>query len=107
MKTYEKILLKLPPIPEIRTFFIEAPTIIDAYLTDLDRNCSHTSPWKASAYRRDLQDLENCSAGLHDIGIHPRSQARILSGIRSFFRFSSPSTTTSAKTRANCSNRPR
>ena len=27
------------------------------------------------------------AAGLHDIGIHPRSQARILSGIKSFFRF--------------------
>lgn len=34
-----------------------------------------------------MQDLENFSAGLHDIGIHPRSQARILSGIRSFYRF--------------------
>ena len=34
-----------------------------------------------------LHDLEHFSAGLHDIGIHPRSQCRILSGIRSFFRF--------------------
>ena len=31
--------------------------------------------------------MEHCSAGLHDIGIYPRSQARILSGIRSFYRF--------------------
>ena len=34
-----------------------------------------------------LSDLEHFSAGLHDIGIHPRSQCRILSGIRAFFRF--------------------
>lgn len=34
-----------------------------------------------------LENLETFSAGLHDIGIHSRSQARILSGIRSFFRF--------------------
>lgn len=34
-----------------------------------------------------LNDLERFSAGLHDIGIHPRSQARIISGIKSFFHF--------------------
>lgn len=34
-----------------------------------------------------LSDLQRFAAGLHDIGIHPRSQARILSGIKSFFRF--------------------
>jgi integrase/recombinase XerD len=34
-----------------------------------------------------LEDLEHFAAGLHDIGIHPRSQCRILSGIRAFFRF--------------------
>ena len=31
--------------------------------------------------------LQRFAAGLHDIGIHPRSQARILSGIKSFFHF--------------------
>ena len=30
-----------------------------------------------------LADLQRFAAGLHDIGIHPRSQARILSGIKS------------------------
>jgi integrase/recombinase XerD len=34
-----------------------------------------------------LADLQHFAAGLHDIGIHPRSQCRILSGIRSFYRF--------------------
>ena len=34
-----------------------------------------------------LDDLQHFASGLHDIGIHPRSQARILSGIKSFFHF--------------------
>lgn len=34
-----------------------------------------------------LPDLQHFAAGLHDIGIHPRSQCRILSGVRSFYRF--------------------
>lgn len=34
-----------------------------------------------------LDNLENFAAGLHDIGITPRSQARILSGVRSFYKF--------------------
>lgn len=34
-----------------------------------------------------LQDIEKFLAGLRDLAIYPRSQARILSGIRSFYRF--------------------
>lgn len=34
-----------------------------------------------------LEDLQLFAAGLHDIGIGPRSQCRILSGVRSFYRF--------------------
>ena len=34
-----------------------------------------------------LEDLQAFAASLHDIGIGPRSQCRILSGIRAFFRF--------------------
>ena len=34
-----------------------------------------------------LEDLEHFSATLHDIGIQPVSQCRILSGVRSFFRY--------------------
>lgn len=34
-----------------------------------------------------LENLEHFAAGLHDIGITPRSQARILSGVRSFYKF--------------------
>ena len=34
-----------------------------------------------------LEDLQHFAASLHDIGIGPRSQCRILSGIRAFYRF--------------------
>lgn len=34
-----------------------------------------------------VDDFHRFFAGLADVGIHPRSQARILSGIRSFYRF--------------------
>ena len=60
---------------------------IDAYLTDLDKLLAYLTLEGIYVTDVTLQDLENFSAGLHDIGIQPRSQARILSGIRSFFRF--------------------
>ena len=34
-----------------------------------------------------LEDLQHFAAGLHDIGVNARSQCRILSGVRSFYRF--------------------
>ena len=60
---------------------------IDAYLTDLDKLHAFLTLENINCLDVTLQDLEQFSAGLHDIGIHPRSQARILSGIRSFYRF--------------------
>ena len=60
---------------------------IQAYLTDLDKLLAYFTLEGIDCTEATLQDLENFSAGLHDIGIHPRSQARILSGIRSFYRF--------------------
>ena len=32
-------------------------------------------------------DIQQFICGLQDIGIHPRSQARILSGLKSFYKF--------------------
>ena len=34
-----------------------------------------------------MEDLQQFAASLHDLGIGPRSQCRILSGVRSFYRF--------------------
>ena len=60
---------------------------VDAYLTDLDKLLAYLSLENINILDVRLENLEDFSAGLHDIGIHPRSQARILSGIRSFYRF--------------------
>lgn len=60
---------------------------VDAYLTDLDKLLAFLELEGIDFTDVTLENLETFSAGLRDIGIHPRSQARILSGIRSFFRF--------------------
>lgn len=60
---------------------------VDAYLTDLDKLLAYLTLENINILDVRLENLEEFSAGLHDIGIHPRSQARILSGIRSFYRF--------------------
>ena len=60
---------------------------VDAYLTDLDKLLAYLTLENINILDVRLENLEDYSAGLHDIGIHPRSQARILSGIRSFYRF--------------------
>jgi tyrosine recombinase XerD len=60
---------------------------LDAYLTDLDKLLSYLLLEDINILDVTLDDLQNFAAGLHDIGIHPRSQARIISGIKSFFHF--------------------
>ena len=60
---------------------------VDAYLTDLDKLLAYLTLENINILDVRLENLEDFSAGLHDIGINPRSQARILSGIRSFYRF--------------------
>ncbi len=60
---------------------------LDAYLTDLDKLLSFLTLENIEVLNVCLKDLELFAAGLHEIGIHPRSQARIISGIKSFFHF--------------------
>lgn len=60
---------------------------IAAYLTDLDKLLSYLMLEKKDWLDVTLADLEHFSAGLHDIEIGARSQARILSGVRSFYHF--------------------
>jgi len=64
-----------------------SPNTLEAYLTDLDKLLSFLTLEGIDILNVCLADLQRFAAGLHDIGIHPRSQARILSGIKSFFRF--------------------
>ena len=60
---------------------------LDAYQRDLQKLLDYLAREQMTLHDVTLNDLEHFSAGLHDIGINPRSQCRILSGIRSFFKF--------------------
>lgn len=60
---------------------------IEAYLTDLDKLTRFIESEGKGYTDITYQDLQQFVAQLHDIEIHPRSQARIISGIKSFYRF--------------------
>ncbi|TWV14027.1 site-specific tyrosine recombinase XerD [Bacteroidaceae bacterium HV4-6-C5C] len=60
---------------------------LDAYLTDLSKLMHFLKSENINSFEAQLDHLQQFAAGLHDIGIHPRSQARIISGIKSFFHF--------------------
>ncbi|WP_373789743.1 site-specific tyrosine recombinase XerD [Bacteroides heparinolyticus] len=64
-----------------------SPNTQDAYLRDLEKLLHFLDGENKSFLDTTLDDLHRFAAGLHDIGIHPRSQARILSGVKSFFHF--------------------
>ncbi len=60
---------------------------LEAYRRDLRCLLQFLKSKKLSMLDAKLEDLEEFSAELHDIGVTARSQARILSGVRSFYRF--------------------
>lgn len=64
-----------------------SPNTFDAYMTDLQKLLHFLEGENIEIPDVTPNDLQRFAAGLHDIGIHPRSQARILSGIKSFFHF--------------------
>lgn len=64
-----------------------SPNTYDAYLTDLEKLLHYLDTANIDPLDVTLENLQHFMAGLHDIGIHPRSQARILSGVKSFFKF--------------------
>jgi len=59
----------------------------DAYMFDLEKLRNYMKTEEKQFEDITLEDLQNFASTLHDIGIHPRSQARIISGIKSFFHF--------------------
>ena len=64
-----------------------SPNTLDAYVRDLQKLLDYLGQEGKHPLEVELEDLQHFAAGLHDIGIHPRSQCRILSGVRSFYRF--------------------
>ena len=64
-----------------------SPNTLAAYVRDLQKLLDYLQQEDKHPLDVELADLQHFAAGLHDIGIHPRSQCRILSGVRSFYRF--------------------
>lgn len=60
---------------------------LDAYLRDLAKLLTFLEAENIHFLDAKLENLQTFSASLHDLGICPNSQARILSGIRSFYHF--------------------
>ena len=58
-----------------------------AYMHDIDHLLRYLHSASLHVVDVKLEDLENFVATLVDVGISPKSQARILSGIRSFYRY--------------------
>lgn len=56
-----------------------------SYLSDVDRFADYIGVRDFNTVT--AEDIESFLADLYDLGIAPRSQARILSGIKSFFKF--------------------
>ena len=64
-----------------------SPNTLDAYQHDLQKLLHFIEGSGRSVLDFQLSDLQTFAAGLHDIGIGPSSQKRILSGVRSFCRY--------------------
>ena len=60
---------------------------VSAYLADINKLFLFLADEQIHPYDVTLDNLETFSASLRDLGIQPRSQARILSGIRSFYHY--------------------
>ena len=58
-----------------------------AYIDDLDKLLSFLNSKQLHPQEARLIDLQEMLISLHEDGISPRSQARIISGIKSFYRF--------------------
>ncbi len=60
---------------------------LDAYRRDLEKLQSFLAYSGKGMLDVTLEDLQSFAAMLHDLGILPTSQCRVISGIRSFFRY--------------------
>ena len=60
---------------------------VNAYLADIHKLYQFLADEQIHPLDATLDTLETFSATLRDLGIQPRSQARILSGIRSFYHY--------------------
>ncbi|MEF9923326.1 MAG: site-specific tyrosine recombinase XerD [Muribaculaceae bacterium] len=60
---------------------------LEGYTDDINKLLNYLNDENISLRSTTEDDLHNLICTLHDIGIQPRSQARTISGIKSFFKF--------------------
>ena len=60
---------------------------LDAYMRDVDKLFRYLAVEQVDVLDVKLEDLEHFAVFISDLGIGPRSLARILSGVRQFYRF--------------------
>ena len=60
---------------------------LDAYVRDLQKLLNYYADLGIDFRRVTLEQLDQFSGTLQELGVQPRSVARILSGVRSFYRF--------------------
>ena len=64
-----------------------SPNTLEAYRHDLGHLLVYCHREEKDVLQMKLEDLQHFAAGIHELGIGPTSQARILSGVRSFYRW--------------------
>lgn len=64
-----------------------SPNTLNAYRHDISLLLNHLAEQQLTPFDVKLEDLEHFAAWLHERGNGPKSQARILSGVRSFYNF--------------------
>lgn len=64
-----------------------SPNTVEAYIDDVNKLICYFTECGKDFREVSLDDLHGFAATMGDLGIAPRSQSRIISGIRSFFRF--------------------
>lgn len=60
---------------------------LEAYILDINKLLKFLKDNDISPEAAKLSDIQCFAASLHDIGISPRSQCRILSGVRAFYKY--------------------
>ena len=64
-----------------------SPNTLEAYMDDASKLLSYLEDCGMDVTKVTLDDLHGFAAAMGDLGIAPRSQARIISGVKSLFKF--------------------
>ena len=64
-----------------------SPRTLEAYMSDVEKLAAYIAEEGGDLLAVELEQLRDYLATLVDVGIHPRTQARLLSSLRSFYGF--------------------